>query len=144
MAESAKTAPKAAAPPAPPPVAPEPEPIAPPRPPSKAELAWRKFSKTLASLMTLTFFLVLGLGLIVLGFVEQATRFSHHLPKYLEPFLALTRITYSLVGLGLFCLALARGYAFREYAAEIKKNKKSPHRWKIPFIGTQILLFYLG
>jgi len=143
MAETTKTAQKPA--PAPAPVeAPPPAPVLPPPPPSKAELAWRKFSKAAASLMTMTFWLVLGAGLVLLGFLEHFSRLTHHLPKGLEPILHLVRFPYLFVGLGLFCLGTARSYSFREYSAEVKKNKKSPHRWKIPLIGTQVFLLNVG
>ena len=102
-----------------------------------------KFVKALKKLLTTTTWLVMG---IVLIFLAVIFHLKHLVPAALDPLVNLLtpRLPYFLMGLGLICLGQVRQFVVNEYTAESKKDKKSPHAWKIPLIAAQVWILWIA
>lgn len=143
MAESAKPAPKPAAPPPVPEAPAAPVETIPPPPPSASKQAYDRFKRQMAKLMTTTFWFSVGLGLIFLGTLEHFQLFIHNISvRFHLPFAHL-HLPYLIVGMGFWSLGHARDYIRADYMAQRKKNKQFPHTWKIPLIIGQVLILQI-
>ncbi len=94
--------------------------------------------------MTTTTCLVFGMGFVILSLVVKLH--STWVPSFLKPILdqLFPHLPYFIIGIGFFFLGLARSMAAAEYTSDQKKNKKSPHAWKIPLISAQAFFFQIG
>lgn len=134
VAESANP-PNTPAVPPPAPVAIAPVPIA--APPARRP---GTLMKSIAKLLTTTTCLVLGLGFIIIG--VGIRRYPSLIPGFLKPTLdqLFPHLPYFVVGMGLFLLGWARSMATQQLISEYRKNRQSPHAWKIPLVSFQVFL----
>lgn len=102
-----------------------------------------KFLKELSRMLTTTFFIVLGIGLIVLSVLLKY--FPGLVPTFIQPFLAhfIPRLPYIVMAFALLSLGQSRSIVTAQYTAEMRKNRQSPHAWKIPLIATQAFILQI-
>lgn len=94
--------------------------------------------------MTTTTFLILGMAFIILSLLVKFH--PAVIPSFLQPTLdqIFKHLTYFIIGIGFFFLALARSMASQEYTSASKKTKNYSHSWKIPLISAQAFFFYVA
>lgn len=87
--------------------------------------------------------LFLGAFLILLSVLLK--RGNIHLPDVIKPGIEkiFPHFVYFVGGIGLFLWGRTRQMAAEDYTAEKKKDRQSPHAWKIPLIWTQAVFLYL-
>ncbi|HVZ80887.1 MAG TPA: WD40 repeat domain-containing protein [bacterium] len=117
---------------------------APPPPATPArKTAGPKVMDHAGRMVSITVHLFLGAFLILLSILLRKGNIG--LPHAVQvPLLnLLPHYPYLIGGIGVFLWARARGMAADFYTAEKKKDRHSPHAWKIPLIWAQAVFLYL-
>ncbi len=119
---------------------------APPPPPAAVaehKPASSKVMDQASRMVTVTIHLFLGAILILLSILLKKGVLN--LPLSLKPVIEklIPHYVYLIGGIGVFLWGRTRTMAAEDYTAEKKKNRQSPHAWKIPLIWTQSVFLHL-